>query len=161
MGIFKVEEFAAYISQNYLSKFNKIISPVRLQKSLYFCFAYWGGFIEKGKLQDANKEEINVSQYDKYLFEAEFQAWVYGPVIPKIYSNKEIDRSYNKDMFADKNDIKEFVDDLLNDINEISDFKLVDISHNDEPWKKHFHYNSEFHNEVIPNDEIINEYVKK
>ena len=161
MGIFNVNKFAAYISRDYLDKFHKTISPVRLQKSLYFCCAYWGGFVEKGKLQDKNKMEIDTSNYDKYLFDATFQAWVYGPVIPAVYNNNNIDSAYDENLFNGNDYIKDFIDDLLKDINDVSDFKLVDISHKDEAWINHFHYGDKYHNEEIPKDEIINEYIQK
>ena len=51
-GIFDAKELASYIKYKYSILPNKIsqeISPLKLQKSLYFCFAYWGGFVRKGK----------------------------------------------------------------------------------------------------------------
>lgn len=46
-GIVNAKELAFYISDLYISKYSKEISPIKLQKSLYFTFAYWGGFEEK------------------------------------------------------------------------------------------------------------------
>lgn len=68
MGILKAKELAQYISEYYEDKTNKKIFPVRLQKTLYFCFAYWGGFIIKGKRYQGDTIEIDVSNYSEYLF---------------------------------------------------------------------------------------------
>ena len=56
---------------------------------------------------------------------------------------------------------KEFVDDLLNQLFEISDFSLVDLSHQDECWRNYYIESDEKHNREIPKEEIINEYCNK
>ena len=66
MGILKAKELAQYISEYYKEHTGKDISPVRLQKTLYFCFAYWGGFILKGKRYQGETTEIDVSKYSEY-----------------------------------------------------------------------------------------------
>lgn len=161
MAIFNVKEFAAYISNNYLKETGNKISPVRLQKTLYFCFAFWGGFVRKGKIyQEESALEIDVSRFDEYLFNARFEAWVYGPVVPEIYHEHNIDRFFNPNLFNDSF-LKEYIDDLLDDINEVSDFRLVDLSHQDDCWRKNFKYEDSAHSREIFKDDIINEYVKK
>ncbi len=87
-GIFSAMEFASYIKY----KFNELkpnvqnISPLKLQKSLYFCFAYWGAFAYKG---NKAKNEISDQKFDEYLFNDEIEAWVYGPVVPTVYRNSD------------------------------------------------------------------------
>lgn len=52
MAIIKdVRELAIYIKDEYIkfAKGKNEISPIKLQKALYFCFAYWGGFVKSGK----------------------------------------------------------------------------------------------------------------
>ena len=161
MAMFNVKEFAKYVSERYKDKFEKTISPVRLQKTLYFCFAYWGGFVRKGMTQEENKEEIDVREYDEYLFDAQFQAWVYGPVIPEVYFANDIDLAYNENLFYGKDDVKEYIDELLDEINEVSDFRLVDISHKDNCWQEKFDYDAEHHNQIIDKESIISEYAKR
>lgn len=64
---------------------------------------------------------------------------------------------YLKDDFVKK----DFIDDLLDQLFEIDDFGLVNISHQDECWRKHYIETDEKHNRQIPKEEIINEYSKK
>ena len=55
----------------------------------------------------------------------------------------------------------EFIDYLLPQLFDISDFGLVDLSHQDKCWKEHYNENDERHNEIIPKKEIIDEYYNK
>ena len=80
---------ALYIRKKYLEyKGNtkgREISPIKLQKSLYFLFAYWGQFIRNNKINQ-DSVEVDYSNYDEYLFEDEIEAWTYGPVIPEVFT---------------------------------------------------------------------------
>lgn len=40
-GLLNVRDFACFIKCKYFEKYEKAISPIKLQKALYFCFAYW------------------------------------------------------------------------------------------------------------------------
>lgn len=164
-GIFSALELAKYICYKYFYEFSKgkkEITPIKLQKSLYFLFAYWGGFIRKNN-NNTHYVEDNL-ELSEYLFEDVFQAWVYGPVIPEIFRKyKEQKLDYKEldinSIFDDKDVIvKETIDSLLNELFEVSDFKLVSISHEDNCWKNHFDIFAQEHNETIPSEEIINEY---
>ena len=159
-GIFKASDLASYIKYRYSIMSDRIsddISPLKLQKSLYFCFAYWGGFIRKGQNK---KSELDIS-YSEYLFDEVIEAWVYGPVVPDVYHNKSIEISDKKDIFKGKEYVKEFIDGILNDVLVVSDFKLVEASHNDSCWKKNFKKSDIFHNKEIPKEEIIREYANQ
>ena len=131
-----------------------------MQKSLYFLFAYWGGTVKKSRLYPFAVEE-DFSSFDIYLFDANIEAWVYGPVIPEIYHEEQVDKFYNMDLFKGKEKAKEFVDGLLEELFEVSDFNLVEISHNDKVWKNNFSYEAEFHNNTMKKEEIIEEYATK
>jgi len=156
-----VKKLACYISNKYQAEYQSDISPLKLQKSLYFLFAYWGGYISKAK-DTTNQIEVDYSHYNKYLFNEDIEAWVYGPVVPDVYREKGNLQIYSVQNFLENNKfVKEFIDDLLNQIFKISDFRLVDISHNDKVWKKYFNQQDENHNAVMPKDEIIAEYVNK
>lgn len=159
-GIFSAIELAGYIMYKYSIMENRIsddISPLKLQKSLYFCFAYWGGFVRKGK---DKKSEIEFTD-GEYLFGERIEAWVYGPVVPDVYHANKIESNDGTTIFKNKLYIKEFIDGLLNDILPVSDFKLVEQSHSDECWKKNFRKSEFFHNNEIPKEEIIKEYAKQ
>lgn len=155
MGVLDARNLAYYI----MEKCNFNISPIKLQKSLYFCFAYWGGFIRKGK---KSKSEIIASDYNEYLFTNKIEAWVYGPVIPDVYHEKDLFKfKINADDIFKDTFIKEFIDGVLEDTLSSSDFKLVEVSHEDKCWKKNFKKNALFHNGIIPFEEIITEYASK
>ena len=155
-GIVSAKELACYITDYYNEKFSKVISPIKLQKSLYFCFAYWGGFVRKSKLADT---EITINK-SEWLFDENIEAWVYGPVVPDVYHDANLMNNRNENLFCDDEDVKEFVNGVLDDILNVSDFKLVEVSHSDNCWKKNFDPSSERHNVVIDKEDIITEYAK-
>ncbi len=159
-GLVDAKELGVYISEYYEEKFNKPISPLKLQKALYFCFGYWGGFIRKSK--GHSKKEIDLN-YSEYLFDNTIEAWVYGPVIPDVYNvdkAKELSNYKNSNLFNGMDYVQEFINGILDDVLPVNDFKLVEISHEDKCWKKHFNKNNIFHNAEIPKEEIIREYAK-
>lgn len=156
-----VDEFANFIINYYRERHAKEITAIKLQKSLYFCFAYWGGFIEKGR---KSKQDEYIELPSK-LFNANFEAWSYGPVIPSIFhkfKRLELRDKMDLENFFGTNDIlKETIISLLDDIFEISDFKLVNLSHADNSWKDNYDPDAEYHNIIIDNNKIINEYSLK
>lgn len=157
-GILDARTLACYIKNYYLSKFKREISPLKLQKALYFCFAYWGGFMRKSnKFKDSKEIQLD---YSEYLFDNVIEAWVYGPVVPDVYHEKDLTKFEDKNLFAGKEYLQEYIDNVLDDILSVNDFKLVEISHEDECWKKHFKKKNIFHNAEIPKEDIIAEYAK-
>lgn len=158
-GILDVREFACYIKCKYYDKYKKEITPIKLQKSLYFCFAYWAGFVLKSK---GSEEEIN---QDVYLFDATFKAWTYGPVIPEIYHEQQegtlVEIITEKQIFKDNDILKETINSLLDDIFEISDFKLVNLTHADNCWINNFDVDAKKHDKKISCEEIIKEYAHR
>ena len=94
------------------------------------------------------------------MFENNIEAWVYGPVVPDVYHEKDLDKYREEKPFGDKTYVKEFIDNILNDVLVANDFKLVEVSHQDKCWKKNFKPNSLLHNIIIPPEEIITEYAK-
>ena len=153
---------ASYIIGIYEDKYHKDISPIKLQKALYFTFAYWAGMVGKSKKEKFVEEQINLSPY---LFEDEFQAWTYGPVIPSIYNkykNGELEKTKEAPKEICTDDIlRETIDTILYDTFEISDFKLVALSHEDKSWQTNYDEDEENHNRTIKREEILNEYTEK
>ena len=90
-GILESKDLANYIAYKYKEKMGMDISPLKLQKSLYFCFAYWGGFVRKGK-NTPESAEIDLKDFSEYLYDEDIEAWIYGPVIPSVYRNFKIDK---------------------------------------------------------------------
>lgn len=162
--ISNARDIARYIAHSFYFNYSnqkKEISPIKLQKSLYFCFAYWGAFVRKSLNNEYVEENINLSEY---LFPEKFQAWIYGPVIPEIfrlynaknleYMNLNPDTIFNEEQSI----VKETIDSLLDELFVTSDFKLVSVSHEDNCWKKNFDINCPTHNIVIEPQDIISEY---
>lgn len=158
---FKVNDLAKYINYKYQQMTNRItkeISPLKLQKSLYFCFAYWGSFVYCGEKEQS---ELKLP-FSKYLFSEKIEAWVYGPVVPDVYHSNEYLEECNPDvMFKDKEYIRDFIDGILKDVLQASDFRLVEISHQDKCWQNNFNVNELKHNKEIDKDEIIREYARE
>lgn len=156
-GLVTAKELACYISNYYNTVTGgKVISPIKLQKSLYFCFAYWGGFVRKSH---SNNVEVKINKSD-WLFDDRIEAWVYGPVVPEVYRTANICAYNNDNLFKDNDDVKEFVDGIIDDLKDVSDFKLVEVSHSDNCWRKNFNSDSSTHNNEIDKEDIISEYAK-
>ena len=160
--IMSSESLASYIVYLYEKEYHKTISPIKLQKALYFTFAYWPGFIGKSKKGQYVEEQIDLSPY---LFEEEFEAWTYGPVLPTIYNkykdNKlEIIKEHPKELSI-SDTLKETIDSILKDTFEISDFKLVALSHEDKVWQMNYNEDDENHNIIIKREDILDEYTEK
>ncbi len=162
-GILSALDLAGYIKYKYSileTRVSDKISPLKLQKSLYFCFAYWGGFVRHGKNA---KSELEISD-SEYLFDDKIEAWVYGPVVPNVYytnRDTEIELNDGKELFKDKRYVQEFLDEILTKLLNTSDFRLVEISHQDKCWERNFRKSEVLHNNEIPKEEIIEEYAKQ
>ena len=161
-------KLAAYIRKSYIDNqkdiINREISPIKLQKSLYFLFAYWGVYVRSNR-NNKDSVEVDYSSYRDYLFNEDIQAWTYGPVIPKVYKAQKEDckelKNVEDNYLEDKIVLKEFIDGLLPQLFEIDDFGLVRISHEDDCWKKNYNPQDIKHNRVIDKEDIINEYITK
>lgn len=166
--MFSALDLACYINDRHKEKFGINISNIKLQKSLYFLFAYWGGIVEKSRRNPESVEE-NYADYNNHLFEDEIQAWTYGPVVPKVYHEFENYYEYLYDSetieeqlaYECKGHLKPFIDTLLEEIFSISDFKLVDISHEDQAWQRQYIVNELQHNRIISKGVILDEYAIK
>lgn len=164
MAILNKMDLAKYIILKHMSEFETDISPIKLHKSLYFLYAYWGSKIELSKIKadDVISEmvEMDFSDYDEQLFDADFEAWAYGPVDRDIYlwcKENHIDTSLKYSLNVEK-EILDYIDDLLIRIFNSSDFGLVDLCQEDNCWKSV--YNSSFKNK-INSQLIIEEYMCK
>lgn len=139
------------------------LSSVKLQKSLYFLYAYYSAMY--GKPNEESESDYNLPEE---LFSAEFEAWNYGPVIRSVYMDRklgedkyqEMARKFDVDLFFndDNREVKLFIDDLFSQISKLSDFSLVDRVLEDKAWKNAF---SQGKSTIIPNQAIIEEYKTK
>ena len=172
--IFEKFNIAKYIVNEYANRFDgTLISSLKLQKSLYLLFAKWGGLIVEAKTNNKKDSEVDFSEFHEYLFNPTFLAWRYGPTDKDIYewfvktenhkkiNNKNIELRYMIDISDfEKQTINDFIDYLLPRLFITSDFALVELVHQDNCWKN-ARENATECPIVIPNDEIIKEYINK
>lgn len=161
-GILDAKDLAEYIRYKYFEKKKREISPIKLQKSLYFLFAYWGGMIRKSTNNPDYVEE-DLSTENEILYDNEIQAWVYGPVVPDVYRSNKSSTKYDesKDIFNGNKFLEETINSILQDIFDVPDFKLVSISHEDKCWQDSFDENATCHNNEIEKESIIKEYASR
>lgn len=135
------------------------LSPLKLQKSLYFLFAFYSGNYQAEEKEGISEFSYSYS-YPRYLFNADFEAWTYGPVIREVY-NKNKNSGYSAKKFefdmnstVDK-EISNFIDDVSEMIMNKSDFALVDRSHEDQVWKNAI---AQGNSTTMKKEDIENEY---
>ncbi len=101
----------------------KDVSPLKLQKLLYYSQVWF--FVKN----------------DKMLFDDKIQAWIYGPVVYDVWANfKFMKRSSiiptNRAVDLCFNDsISDHLNDVWKSYGHLSGSDLVDLTHNDLPWK--------------------------
>src|SRR5699024_6152250 len=101
------------------------------------------------------------------LFEANFQAWRYGPVEFDVYKNEK-NGFYNEIQACDFNpdiggfekmNIKEFTDSIISQTDKIDDFGLVDRTHQDDSWFDVYEEGQSYID--MDNEMIILEYLER
>lgn len=99
------------------------VTNLRLQKLLYFV------------------QGVSYQQRNKRLFDNDFYAWPYGPVIPEVYfqycgyAGVPIRMNYDIEI---KSDIASLIDNTIDMFSPYSDWDLVDFTHEDgSPWCSH------------------------
>ena len=111
------------------------IRPLKLQKGLYFLFAFYINTYSVEHQKNVIETEYT---FPKYLFKADFEAWTYGPVIRDVYLKfKNEEYTPRQYQFSKKDEeFKIFIKDVMEMILEKSDFALVDRVHEDLSWQK-------------------------
>lgn len=122
---------------NYILYKFPTISPLKLQKYLYFLFAFYAGTYPVGEEIGVKEQTYN---FPNYLFKGGFEAWVYGTVIREVYQKNKNGgyqgEEYNFGGSPIDKEIKKFIDDIGSMVMKKSDFALVDRNHEDKSWKK-------------------------
>lgn len=159
-GIFSAIELAGYLNYLHKNKYSRDISPLKLQKSLFFLFGEWGAFISKSTRDNAGDGK-ELAKYQKYLFSENIEAWLYGPVVREVYDNFTNDIISEKEILNTEEKIYagQFIRDLTSELFELSDFKLVELTHQMNCWKDKFKEEDTIHCNVIDKDTIINEFL--
>ncbi|WP_125583627.1 type II toxin-antitoxin system antitoxin SocA domain-containing protein [Levilactobacillus cerevisiae] len=139
-------------------------TPIKIQKGLYFLWAFYAGTY--GNLDYSAPSEFQSEKYPRQLFEPNFEAWRYGPVdneIWKLDKNDELkdySAAVNGKINSEiQNDVMMFLDDLINQIDDINDFGLVERSHQDQAWKDAFARSNEHDHQPIDAAAIKEDYV--
>ena len=120
------------------------ISNLKLQKLLY----YMQGFF--------------IAVFDKKLFDNEIEAWQYGPVVKDIYDHFKnfgsgaITLAGEEDKVVLTDEENELFNDVMEEYGQFSAVKLMQMTHEELPWKKVFNENPQGE---IPYD-LLNEYFK-
>ncbi len=155
-----VTDVARFISQKYKEKFSKDISPIKIQKSLYFLYALWA----KDILKNTEDEKIEMNEHlyeykDKELFKVNFHAWTYGPVVKEIRNKNSYISDGNNNISLEsliKDDfLSDWFDSKLESIFNTNDFVLVDVSHRDLAWREARVISDD---QEMNNLDILNEY---
>ena len=168
--VFDVLIFADYIAIRYKEQYGEDVSILKMNKALYFCFAYWGAYVRMGKNNIDNIEVEEIEDYSEYLFNAEFKVGVYGPYIerlPKFQNKYILILKEEKFIYCDiikglvkikyNGELFKFLEPLIRDLFNANEFDLMDISKKDEEYQR-----AKDNNYVImDNDKIIDEYCKK
>jgi len=117
------------VTKYFLYKVNQegdLITNLKMQKLLYYAQAWY------------------LVNFSKPLFDDQILAWNLGPVVKSVYDEykefrhtpiiSEEDFGENIKQF-DKDDLR-FLDDFYDQFSSYSAHDLVNISHNEAPWKK-------------------------
>lgn len=149
-----------------LSKSARKVTPLRLQKTLYFMFAYYGSTYGRFNVDnELYMEEGGGLVYPKFLFSNLFEAWQYGPVIRPVYfSFKNNPEEYvakewepDEDNEIEK-DVLSVLDLVIEEVDTQGDFSLVERSHEDSEWINAFERKN---GEKMDPCKIVEDYVSK
>ena len=145
------------------------ISRIKLQKSLYFLYTHWIKVLSNIKNSNTELTDLVTDLPDKF-FEANFEAWSYGPVDPAVYRLHRLEKiePFSDDEAVDflfgileTSEIAfQFLNNMVERIFKSSDFGLVHLSHEDNAWKKNFEGNniSFQNNKPISHEDILSDY---
>ncbi|WP_157456217.1 Panacea domain-containing protein [Carnobacterium maltaromaticum] len=145
----------------HIAKLSKNLTPLKLQKSLYLLYAFYGATY--GSIGNDTETDMSLN-YPKRLVNVKFEAWQYGPVVREVYTKHKNDGYKNcEDTFKaisnEEKDAVKFIDELFMQIDEISDFGLVDRTHQDDSWKDAYATGSK--TAPIDNEKLVKEYLEK
>lgn len=121
-------------------EYGEVLTNLKLQKLLY----YIQGF--------------HLAYFDEPIFDDKITAWKYGPVIVPLY--EELKHFGNGPVHFDDFDKinlnkkqKKLIEAVFNQIGQYSAWKLVELTHSEDPWK-----NVRIHDEI--SQESLSEFFK-
>lgn len=155
---------------NYLLYKLNLPSQLKIQKTLYLLFAFYGATYGK-LINEENNSELDSNNYTPFLFEPNFQAWKYGPVDYDVYINfkkeeekykelKSIENILNEDLTeAGKRNIITFINNIINQTDEIDDYTLMDRTREDRVWSDSYKNKEKNMNPYSIIDEYYSKYI--
>ena len=148
--------FADYLAIRYKEQYREDILILKMNKVLYFCFAYYGAYARAGKNNKENIELEISEDVKEYLFNVEFKAGIYGPyieILPQYQNRYSIQGTYIEDIYT--SEVK-YLDPLIRDLFNANEFDSMDISKKDEEYKRAKNNNYG----IMNNENVIDEYCK-
>ena len=153
---------------NYLLYKLDLPSQLKIQKTLYLLFAFYGATYSK-LINKENKSELDSNNYTPFLFEPNFQAWKYGPVDYDVYINfkkekykglKSIENILNEDLTeVEKRNIITFIKNIINQTDGIDDYTLIDRTREDKVWSDSYNNKEKNMNPYLIIDEYYSKYI--
>ena len=143
-------------------------TPVKIQKTLYFLWSFYSATYGNIQYDIAEKSEFDLQlqdgAYPPELFKPEFEAWKYGPVITEVnfaYKNNRIKALNSKEIQdkiaageSEKKEIILFIKNLVDQINEVNDFGLIQRAIKDSAWKDAYLADRKMNPEKIKDDYV-------
>lgn len=129
----KVELTYKDVSDYFLAVANSMgdyLSNLKLQKLVYYTQAW------------------HLAMFDSdTLFDEDFQAWIHGPVLVKLYNDyktfgfrpiirEDLDEEKLTELELKFGDRKTFIDDIVKEYFPLSAYQLERLTHSEEPWLK-------------------------
>lgn len=154
---FHLIAFADYLAIRYREQYWEEIPILKMNKVLYFCFAYYGAYVRAGKNNKENIELEISEDVKEYLFNVEFKAGIYGPyieILPRYQNRYLIQDTYIEDIY--NSEVLKYLDPLIRDLFNANEYDLMDISMKDEEYKRAKNNNYG----IMNNENIIDEYCK-
>ncbi|RRK09780.1 DUF4065 domain-containing protein [Lactiplantibacillus garii] len=117
---------------NWFIAHDQNITPKKLQKLLYYAYAWSLVFFNE-----------DVTELDNRLFQADFQAWVHGPVNPSIYEKYKhfgynvITRpNHAADVLVGNPDLLDLLEQVESVYGQYDGNSLERLTHSEAPWQK-------------------------
>jgi uncharacterized phage-associated protein len=148
-----------HIVAKYLHSLSPVLSPIKLHKSLYFLFAYYGALYAKSEEEGTLEGDFS---NEPLLFNSSFESWAYGAVNREVYAQSKEEHYFNEESLKiavqeveKKPEVKQFIDELFDQINSVSDFSLVSRNKQDKAWEEVYE-KGQVH--IIDQESLITEY---
>lgn len=141
----------------FLSKGKGNISPKKLQKLVYYAYAW------TLTLTNDSSNKLNNRLFD----DGKFEAWIHGPVIRRLYAEyadfgfNGITKEPKEPKFAE--DIEDILNQVWDVYGEYTADQLESMTHQEDPWKKARKGYSPLENcdKEISDEDIFNYYIKR